>query len=122
MYLTRLFYRGLFYQFSFDYADKHRKELNVYGSVENFIKKFTISPGLEEEFVTFASESGIPRDNEGLSASREIIQSRIKAGIARNIWGNEGYYPFLNEIDRTVEEAVRVLDSSAQFSQATSLK
>jgi carboxyl-terminal processing protease len=38
-----------------------------------------------------------------------VINTRLKAYIARNIMDNEGFYPIIREVDETLEKAVNLL-------------
>jgi hypothetical protein len=58
-------------------------------------------PSLERstrELERFAKKEGIEH-RPGTQRSREQIATRIKAGIARNVWGDDGYYRILLEKD-----------------------
>lgn len=107
MYLSSLYYNGLFYQFSFDYTDLHRDELNDFKTVEDFLANFKIEGSIEDEFFNYAEKNGIKRDQFGISRSRSLIQNRLKAGIARNVFGNDGFYPVIHLQDNTVLEAIK---------------
>lgn len=109
-YLTNLYYKGLFYQFGFDYADQHRNELNGFNNFQNFIDNFSIDPVLNE-FVAYAAKEGVKADNNGFETSKSIIQNRLKADIGRNIFGNEGFFPVIYQSDSTVSKALQVLNN-----------
>jgi carboxyl-terminal processing protease len=111
-YLSELFYTGQLYDFCFDYADKNREKLGSYASSKDFIREFGIDNALLENFVDYAESNGVERDEEGLKRSYDIIRLRLKAGIARNIWGDSAFYPILNEDDPAIREAVIALGES----------
>jgi carboxyl-terminal processing protease len=109
-YFGQLNYRGLFYQFGFDYTDKHRKEIvTQYSNGDNFLKKFSISSQLMNEFVGYATEKGIEKDEAGLAESTDLIKNRLKATIGRNLFGDEVFYPIVNATDITISKAVDAL-------------
>ncbi len=114
-YLSALSYRGLINQFGFDYADKHRDDLAEYDSIDDFKKKFDITAGLLEEFLNYSESKGVNRDTSGLKASKEVIKIRIKAYIARNIWGNDGFYAIMNQDDNVLKEAQTAISSTASL-------
>lgn len=109
-YLSELFYSGQFYDFSFQYTDKHRAELEAYGDFRDFEKKFMVREPLLQEFVDFADNNGIKPDIEGLKRSDEVIRFRIKAGIARNLFNDSGFYAVVNEYDIAVKKALKSFD------------
>lgn len=113
-YFGRLNYRGIFFQFGFDYVDRHRKELvSVYKTPEAFINQFNIQQKLMDEFVKFAAEKGIDEDAEGLALSLDLIKNRIKATVGRNVYGEDVFYPVINELDTTIKKAISVLNKRA---------
>jgi carboxyl-terminal processing protease len=61
-----------------------------------------------DDFVNYAQEKGIPRDAKGLQQSQEIIKTQLKAYIARNIIGEEGFYPIIRQIDNTLQRAIEI--------------
>jgi carboxyl-terminal processing protease len=111
LYLTHLYYNGVFYQFAFEYADEHRDEIK-YQSVNEFMAGFTVKGTVENEFYEFAKSKGLPKSESGIKRSRELILYRIKAGIARNLYGNKGFYPIVNQHDNVVKRALEDLTLS----------
>ncbi|NEQ50163.1 MAG: PDZ domain-containing protein [Leptolyngbya sp. SIO3F4] len=105
LYLNALSYAGLIYDFAFDYADHHRDELNAYGSWEAYDRSFRITGDMLQKLVGFAAQNGIEEDKNGLKRSQAIIERRLKAYIARNIWNSKGFYPIWNEEDVAVQRA-----------------
>ena len=91
-YLTEVFFSGAINQFAFDQADRQRERLRAFGSPERFAKEYTITTALLAELALAADKLGVRPDPVGLSRSGRIIAERLKAGIARNIWGDAGYY------------------------------
>lgn len=114
-YLSVVSYQGLLNQYGFDYADANRDELKNYTSYGDFKKKFTITETMLDDFVDYSSERGIDPDTVGIKASNQVLKIRIKAYIARNIWGNDGYYSIMNQDDNVLKEAQIALSSTASL-------
>lgn len=110
-YLSQLSYSGLFNQWAFNYVDENREKLGLYGSFQQFDKRFYIFDEMFEEFVAFAASQGVARDEYGIEASKDVISLRLKALIARNLYHNEGYYPVVLRDDNIYKEAVNSLNS-----------
>jgi carboxyl-terminal processing protease len=89
-YLSAVFSKGLVNQFAFDYADKNRGSLAAYKSFESFNKQFLISEKMYSDFVLYAENKGVKKDEYGVRVSADYIKLQIKAIIARNIWNDEG--------------------------------
>jgi carboxyl-terminal processing protease len=60
------------------------------------------------EFIAYAEEKGVKRDAEGLKVSGKVINTQMKAYVARNIIGEEGFYPIIKQIDKTLLRAIEV--------------
>jgi carboxyl-terminal processing protease len=116
-FLNRLVYRGVVYQWAFDYADTHREQLNGnYESAREFQENFSIGQSLIDDFVNFAKSEGVEPEPGELEESQTEIKHRLKAYVARNIWNNEGFYPIWNKKDNVVNKALESLESGKPLS------
>jgi carboxyl-terminal processing protease len=106
-YSDRIYRRGLIYSFAYAYADNHRGRLSELKSAEEF-DVYLDTQNVLNEFVNYARERGIARDPAGLRQSREIIMTQLKAYIARNVLGEEGFYPIIRQIDNTLLRAIEI--------------
>lgn len=104
-YYSKITQKGLVYQFALDYADANRSALSKLDNITEFEKYFK-DRNILGQFVTFADKKGVPVDNKDLKTSSEIIDNQLKAYIARNIIGEEGFYPIIRKIDKVLLEAV----------------
>lgn len=107
-YFSELFVKGTFNQFAFDYADKNRKQLSSMG-FEKFRSSFEITEGALQEFFLLAERLGVSADAKEAAVSRTLIKNLLKAGLARQIWGNEKFYVILNSTDKAVLKAKEAL-------------
>lgn len=110
-YLTELFFSGALNRFTFDQADRHREQLKAFGSPERFIRSYAVSDAQLQELASEAEKQGVPKDPQALQRARGTIQWRVKAGIARNIWGDAGYYRVLLQEDEIYRKAIDALES-----------
>ncbi|HIA12965.1 MAG TPA: S41 family peptidase [Flavobacteriales bacterium] len=106
IYLRRIVNRGLINQFAFDYADKNRKKLNTYRKVSDYDEGFSLTERELQSFYSYAMDKGVEKDERDIAVSAQLIEFRIKAYIARHIWNNEGFYPVIHHIDKTLQKAV----------------
>jgi carboxyl-terminal processing protease len=104
-YLSELFFTGALNQFAFDVADRDRSRLLAFGSPQAFGQRYEITATLLDELGRSAQKQGIAAPAAEVQRSREAIIERLKAGIARNIWGNAGYYWIMLGDDRIYERA-----------------
>ena len=105
-YLNNLVYSGIVYDFAFQYVDNQRKELLHFANAQAYIDEFLITEKLMNSFISFATEKGVAFDDEGFKRSKSRIEMRLKAYIARNVWGETGFYPIWNSNDPTIKAAL----------------
>ncbi len=109
-FLSAVASKNLIYYFAFDYADKHRAELN---QISNYIemKKYLDSIDIMQKFINHTKQRGIAFNQKEYQQSKELISTQLYAYISRNILGDSGFYPIIFETDNTVKKAVEVLNS-----------
>jgi carboxyl-terminal processing protease len=110
-YLTELFFSGVLNEFAFDVADKERERLQAMGSADAFALRYQVSPSQLLDLQRLAEREGINVDPSDARRSARQIGLRLKAGIARNIWGNGGFYRIMLETDSIYQRAVRALET-----------
>ena len=109
-YLTELFFSGTLNQFSFDIADRDRAKLQAqYRTSTDFAERFSVGAALLTELDRYAASQDIPVRTGDAIRSRGQIATRLKAGIARNVWGDDGYYRILLERDPAYQRAAQEL-------------
>ena len=74
------------------------------------LEKYLDSQSLLNQFVSYALQAILKMDPAGLKISGEIINTQIKAYIARNMLDNKGFYPIWEKIDNTLKYAVEYLN------------
>lgn len=106
-YFSQLSRKGLIYSFAFAYTDKNRDVLSGMKSaveIDNYLKDKNVL----NELVKYAAEKGVPRDEKGLKASGHIISTQLNAYVARNIIGEEGFYPIIKKVDKTLLRTIEL--------------
>lgn len=106
-YFNQVSRKGLIYSFAYAYADEHRDELaklSTAGAFEDYLDR----QNALSDFVVYAEEKGVKKDPEGLKVSGRLISTQLKAYVARNIIGEEGFYPIIKQIDKTLLRAIEV--------------
>ncbi|HCE58408.1 MAG TPA: peptidase S41 [Prolixibacteraceae bacterium] len=106
-YFNSISRKGLVYTFAYAWADEHRKELSKFTRAEE-IDVYVSRQNVLNEFVNYAAGKGIPKDAAGLKASQLIIETQLKAYIARNIIGETGFFPIIQKIDKTLLRAIEI--------------
>jgi len=104
-YYSKVTQKGLVYQFALDFADSKRKELSNLKTSAEFETYFD-KVNVLNLFVAFAEKKGVKTNTTDLKTSSKIIDNQVKAYIARNIIGEKGFYPLIQNIDKTLLEAI----------------
>ncbi len=115
-YYSKITQKALVYHFAFEYTDENRDQLSGFGTA-NELADYLNQQDILRQFVAYATKEGVKEDAKGLATSGKIIETQVKAYIARNMIGEEGFFPIIREIDETLKEAIRLSNSKKQFSQ-----
>ncbi len=118
-YFVKVANRGLIYRFAFDFADNNRDRIEEYDTAENYVRSFQVN-NIVQSFIKFAENEGVPFKEDEYRVAETLIKAQIKAYIGRNIYGNDAFYPVMNQRDTAVNRALEVLNSEMMLSYLTS--
>lgn len=102
--------RALQIRFAQRYVDAHREQLQAYGNVESLVE-YLKKQDILGAFVRFAGESDIRPGAGDLAKSGSVLTTQLYAHIARGVFEDAGFYPVIQKIDATLQEAIRLLQS-----------
>lgn len=105
--MNSLVYTGVITQFAFDYVDQNRDKLSLYKSSIDFSKNFVVIDKLYKGLLLQALNGEKPALQLITASESNAIKLRLKALIARNIWGSEGYYTVMLATDPMIKKALR---------------
>jgi len=115
-YYVKLIRKNYFSTFSLDYTNENRPALlSKYKTMEKFKKDFKISKDLIKSFIDGATAANIEFDQSGFDQSKEIIETIIRAFLARNLYGQEAYYYIIGEIDEELNKAINCIEQPGLF-------
>jgi len=100
-----------------------------------FIERFQVEPATFDAFLRFAETRGVPvlatrpdPDAEDapphflvrseVEADRAAVEARVKAFLARRLYGIEAWYPVVQTIDRTFQEAIALWPEASSLAVA----
>ena len=115
-YYSKIMQKGLLIQYTWDYSDSHRKDLQKLHSAQEFVD-YLKKGKIIEQFIAFAEEKGVKRSATGLKISGKILETQLMAYIARNIIGEEGFYPIIQQIDSTLLKAIQLSEENTTIAQ-----
>ncbi|MDD5570430.1 MAG: S41 family peptidase [Bacteroidales bacterium] len=112
-YLSDLYRKGIFNQFSLEYVFDNKKELQEkYPTIESFKKNFKIDSDFLKTFIKYAEKKEVKKDDKEFKTSERIIITQIKALIARNLFDMSAYFEVIMDIDKTYQKAISVLQDN----------
>ncbi len=101
---------GLLQRFAFTYCEKNRATLEQMSDYKQFLRTTPIDNDIIKEFATFAAVNGVVPRWYYINKSRDLILTKIKAIIAHDIFGPEGYSYIVSRNDNTVQVALKALN------------
>lgn len=101
---------GLIQKFAFKYVDTNRAAFSKMTDYKQFLRMEPSREALLNDFVSFAAENGVPARWYYINQSRDVILNYIEALVARDVFGNESFYPIVNRNDKTVEAAIKAFN------------
>ncbi|MCH5328274.1 MAG: S41 family peptidase [Coprobacter sp.] len=113
-YFNNVVNNGLLYQFAFQYSDEHRQKLETFNGYQELLKYMQQQPILNE-FVSYAATQGVKPRPVYINISRRLITDQLHAYIARNILGDDAFYPIILAHDNTFLKAVEILNEDKGF-------
>ncbi len=113
-YLTQVVNNGIIYQFAFKYSDENREKLSKFKSAKSLLV-YLKGEDILSQFVTFAASKDIKARPVYINISRKEILNNLYANIARNILGDEAFYPIVLMNDETFRKAVDILNEDKGF-------
>ena len=109
-YYDELRRNGILNEFTLNYVDANRTMLlSKYKDVYAFKNDFKITKDFLEDFIAYAEKKNIKRDNTGIKTSEKLINTQLKALIARDLWDTNAYYVIINDINVFMVKALECL-------------
>jgi carboxyl-terminal processing protease len=108
--------KSILRQASFNYASRQKEISGKFKDAEEFLKGYRLPDNLLEDVKSLASSNGINGTDEEYRRSENLIRTYVEAGIAKQLFGNNGYYYVLNSKDPAFRKAASVFSDASLFS------
>jgi carboxyl-terminal processing protease len=92
-------------EYAFQYYVGHRKELK-FNTWQEFQRNFKVTDYSFMEFLKYAERHNVKSIWNQILGVKEPLRRLIKARIARQMFGEEGYYGIMNESDPCIQNAL----------------
>ena len=109
-------FNGHIRQFAFDYTDTNRPVLKKFNDFKE-LKAYLLKQNLLEKFASYAEGEGLRRRNLMLYRSRRLFEHSIIGSIIYEARSMNDYIQYINEDDKTVKEAISLIDKGETYPQ-----
>ena len=113
-YMLELFNKNIIREYTLNYYSTNKKTLSAM-TFEHYRSHFVISDQMMKDLIDLATRSGIKYNEADFQRSKAYLTVSMKAYIARGVWGNEGFYPIINETDEIYLRAMRSFDQAEKI-------
>lgn len=109
-YYVKVINEGLLQRYAMEFVDMNRNQLEDAADIPDLLDKLPADYTLLRSFVAFAAKNKIPAKWADINISHNLIVNQLKALIARDVLGMDGYFEIINASDPTVNEAIRRIE------------
>ena len=96
---------SIVFQYAFDYADTHRDELLKYGDERNLDKSLKFTDKMWNDILKEAKKKKITGTDEQKTVAKPKTAQLFKAYVARDVFGDEAFYPIYESLDEVLKVA-----------------
>lgn len=116
-YFSGLIRKGILNRFSLTWVNENRSSLqDKYITFNRFNEKFKIEK-LTKELIEYASAEGLEFNEEQYKEAENVIQIRLKASVAQNLYNFSKFYEVNNALNQPLQEAVKLLEDGSLFKE-----
>lgn len=115
-YLNKLFYSNAMREFTLKLRERNERKLEKM-EFEEYQENFEITDEMLKELIKIGESVDVPFDKKGFEKSKELIKLRAKAQIARGIWGNDGFYPIINQSNEILNYALGLFNEAEKLAK-----
>jgi len=98
---------GVLREFALKYSSKSRIALEKFTSATDFRDRFFFAKDDYQSLIDFAKGKDI--SVEDATEGKAEVLNNLKALVARSKWNGNGFYPIINQNDKTIEAALETL-------------
>ena len=109
--------KRIFSEFNNGYMDRNGKQIRQEydKQLRKFIAGVKITDDVVSEFMELGKKRGVTQNDEQFKKDKEFIRTRIKADIARDLFGNEGWYSIMHSEDNQVQKALTLFPEAGKI-------
>lgn len=97
---------------SMQYTERNRRMLERrYKTFQDYNTGFEVGSDVMKIFLDKAKDANVEYDEAQYQDCLSIFKTQLKATIARLIWGMDAYYQVIQELDETIQRAVKFMET-----------
>ena len=97
---------------SLQYTERNRRSLQRrYKTFNDYNRDYEVGSDVLKLFLDKAKDANVEYDDEQYQESLPIFKTQLKAMIARLLWGMDSYYQVIQELDETIQRAVKFMET-----------
>lgn len=113
-YYTEVVNKSLLYKYAFEYVDKNRERLMQAHDYKELLRQLDGNK-LLNDFIKYAAQNDVPANYAHINTSRTELIRLLQAYIARDVMGDEAFYPIFMQDDKVIDEARRLINEGKAF-------
>ncbi len=118
--VSKLFQKRMFFVYAAEYAAYH-KELGKM-NLPAFQRRFQVDDSMIADFLQYCEKKDLKLKPQELEKDREFIRVQLKAEIAREFWGNDGYYYVVLHWDKQFTAALKLFPRAEKLAHLKNYK
>lgn len=122
-YYASLIRKNVITEFALDFVDSNRERLvRRYPDFNSFRERFKFSDDEINILTSKAESAGIPFNESQFEISRDQILKIVTGLVARDLWDMSEYYEIVYSGDRTVEEALKLIQDHTRYNRVLGIQ
>ena len=115
-YFNKIYAKNVLVAFTLEYFDRNRTKLtSQYKSFTDFKTNFKFSENDIKDFVAKGEAEGVKFNEEQFNKSKDEILMIMKGYIASNIWQSNELYQVVNENDKLIDKALKLISDKKSY-------
>ena len=113
-YYSEVINKSLLYKYAFEYVDAHRETLSKAHDYKELLRMLNENK-LLNDFIAYADRNGVSARYADIKTSRAELIRLLTAYIARDVIGDEAFYPIFMSNDDVIAEACKIIKEGRAF-------
>jgi carboxyl-terminal processing protease len=115
-YVNKLYAKNVLNSFTLEYFDKNRAILtSQYKTFADFKTKFKFTPDDIKAFIAKGESEGVKYNDDQFHKSEDELLLILKGYVASNMWQTNELYQIVNENDKVIDKALKVISDKKTY-------